>query len=172
VVVGEKLEFISPGQPGYCEAVLSARTSSPLNKLSNMPESWRQFEQLRSQGILLQGQVCPWEFDVYCLEKLTGLAYNRWRPHYMGRFESRSTGTAVVGEIRVATTTKMWTLAMCLGSIFFIILGIVVRAVPLAIFGSCFFVFWGIIVPSFCLFMARDEWEELSDILRRIFSAI
>lgn len=108
---------------------------------------------------------------MYYLEKLTGLHGNVWRPHYIGRLEARSTGTAVVGRVGVSRVTKLYTLMMCLGSLLFMLLGIVSGGVPLAIGGGCHLVFLGILVPNFCLFMARDEWQELPEILRSIFPA-
>jgi len=106
---------------------------------------------------------------VYCLEQLTGLRGNLWRPHHVGWFEARSNGTAVVGKIGVSTLAKFGTLVWWLLTLCLMLLGVVTGFVPLAIGGACFLVFGCILVPAFCLFMARDEWQELPDTLRKLF---
>jgi len=174
-IFGEELEFYSDCSPEDCKRVLSARTTRPLGSTltrdspSLFGDDWRRVERLRSEGILLQGRIRSWAFDVYCLEKLTGLRGNLWRPHFVGRFEARSNGTTVVGDVGVSALAKVGTLVWCLLTLFFTLLGVVTGFAPLAIGGACFLVFGCILVPAFCLFMARDEWQELPDTLREVF---
>jgi hypothetical protein len=173
---GQALDFHATFPIDECQRLLSVRTTAPLGGLtfdspSLLGDDWRRVQRLRSEGILLQGRIWERWFDVYCLEDLAGLRGNRFRPHYIGRFEARPTGTAVVGKLGVATGAKVWPWAFSIPSLALLVLGVVAGAAPLAIFGGVFFALMCVLVPNFCLFMARDEWNELPATLRDVFQA-
>ena len=170
MVKGQELDFHATFPIDECQRLLSVRTTPPLNSTLH-GDDWRRVERLRSEGILLQGRISSRAFDVYCLEKLTGLRGNLWRPHYIGRFEPCSKGTVIDGKLGVQTLPKAWTLFMCIVLLLFVITAVVTGTVFLAIFTCCFFLLVGILLPGFCLFMARHEWDELPATLRDIFQA-
>ena len=177
VILGEELEFRSGWSPEDCKRLLSARTTLPLIGFARDSPSpfreaddWRRVEHLRSEGILLQGRIRAWTFDVCCLEKLTGLRGNHFRPHYTGHFDSCAAGTAVVGKVGLRTLAKVWLLFCCLSPLLFVVLGIAAKALPLIFGGAAFFAVGDILAPGFAILMARDEWQELPETLRCIFS--
>jgi hypothetical protein len=107
---------------------------------------------------------------VCCLEKLTGVRGNLFRPYYTGRLDSFGAGTAVVGKVGLRTLAKIWLLFWCLWPLLFVVLGVVAKALPVVIGGGGFLVVADILVPGFFVVMARDEWQELPETLGRIFT--